>query len=320
MKDKIAEKVMELYGKGVKQNVIAQQLNLSTAKVWRIINKNATKPEDEDFTDEDFEVYEETVSDNAPDDDPAEESASENPEMPGNSSQDNLDAPNNNPAEESPSENPEIPGNSSGFPEQMKTIAELTSAEMARKMTDSYKQMFDLVGSVNREILENSMSGMDKATRMLLTAAERLNTISEREEKLCVSCSEGGNEFNSGDVETVFFGSLLNLLLNVCLFSFGGICGINGWLDLAVWMCGILFAAAAGLIFVICIFQVLNRFRLVFSLLAVTAAIPSLFAGYFFFLIEKSIMCSWASALLGIPIGVIICLFVVFIIKRNFRK
>ena len=43
MKDKLAEKVMELYGKGVKQNVIAETLNLSKDQVWRIIHKKEPK-------------------------------------------------------------------------------------------------------------------------------------------------------------------------------------------------------------------------------------------------------------------------------------
>lgn len=322
MKDKIAEKVLELYDKGVKQNVIAQQLNLSTAKVWRIINKNTPKDKDH-YTEEDYEVYEETVNGNAPDENPAEDSASENLEIPGNSSEEDLNVPNDNSADDFASENSEIPGNSSGensapddlpedssedgFPEQMRTIAEMTSAETARKITESYKEVMDLMGSVTREIMENSVSGMDKATRMLLTASERLNAISERQEKQLAACSQNGNRAELHPEESgknTFLYLLPTLLLIFAVFSFGGICGMADLLYLAVGTCGVLLAAAMLLVFFYC--RSGGKTSLMVSILALAAAVPALISGYFFFLIEKSVMHIWGYALAGVPVGVII--------------
>ncbi len=306
MKDKIAEKVMELYGKGVKQNIIAQQLNLSTAKVWRIINKNAQKPEDEEFTDEDYETYAETVNGA---DDPADDSTSEKLEIPGNSSEDDSGAPDDDPADDSASEKPETPGQPTDSSEQMRTIAEMTSAETARKLTDSYKEIFDLLGSANREIMENSMSGLDKGMRMLLTASERLNAISEKQEKMLAACS--GNE-NRSDLHPDESGNhilylILALLLNFAVFSFGGICGICDMIYVAVSLCGLLLAGAV-LLLAFYPRSGKNKLFLSFSILGIAAAVPALISGYFFFLIDKSVLQIWLYALAGVPVGGIICL------------
>ena len=315
MRDKIADKVMELYGKGVKQNVIAQQLNLSTAKVWRIINKNAQKPEDEEFTDEDYETYAETVNGA---DDSADDSTSEKLEIPGNSSEDDSGAPDDDPADDSASEKPETPGQPTDSSEQMRTIAEMTSAETARKLTDSYKEILDLLGSVNREIMENSMSGLDKGTRMLLAASERLNAISERQEKMLAACS--GNE-NRSDLHPDESGNhilylILALLLNFAVFSFGGICGTCDMLYVAVVLCGIILAAT--------VMQLAfhprsgkHKILLSFSILGSAAAITALLSGYFFFLIDKSILRIWLYALAGVPVGGIICLLYFFMQSKH---
>ena len=333
MKDKIAEKVMELYEKGVKQNVIAQQLNLSTAKVWRIINKNTQKPEEENFTDEDYEAYEETVND-APDDDPASDSSPENPEIPGqpfednsdvtdddsedHSLEDNSDAPDDDPANEFTSENPEIPGNLSDSSEQMRTIAELTSAETARKLTDSYKEIFDLLGAANREIMENSISGLDKGTRMLLAASERLNAISEKQEKMLASCSGNPAGVHPEDSGSHFLYLLLALLLIFATFCFGGICGICDMLYAAVALCGIL----TGAIVLLAAYYLRSESRKMFqafSILGTAAAIPALISGYFFFLIEKSVMHIWLYALAGVPVGGFIIL-LYFLVQSKHEK
>ena len=334
MKDKIAEKVMELFGKGVKQNVIAQQLNLSTAKVWRIINKNAPKPEDEEFTDEDYEAYEETVN-GAPDDDPASDSPSENPEIPGqpfednsdvtdddsedHSIEDNSDSPDDDSSSDSPSENPEIPGQPSDSSEQMKAIAEMTSSETARKMTDSYKEILDLLGSVNREIMENSMSGLDKGMRMLLAASERLNAISEKQEKIA-SCSGNGNrtDLNPEESGNHILYLVLALLLIFTAFCFGGICGTCDLLYLAVFQCGFLLAAT--------VLQLAfyprsgkHKMLLLFTILGTAAAVTALLAGYFFFQVDKSILHILLLALAGVPVGGIISL-LYFLLKRKNEK
>ena len=321
MKDKTAEKVMELYEKGVKQNVIAQQLNLSTAKVWRIINKNVPKEEDANqFTDEDYEAYDETVNGSAADDNSADDSASENSEIPSDSSEDDSAVSDDNSADNFTSENPEIPGNSSeeDFPEQMRTIAELTSAETARKMTESYKEVMDLMGSVTREIMENSLAGMDKATRMLLTASERLNEISEKQEKqLAANSGDGGRT----DLHTESGNGLLYLvsalMLQFAVFSFGGICGMCDMLYVAIALCGVLIAVAV----ILCVFYSRPCSRkqlLAFSILAIVAGIPAMISGYFFFLIEKSVMHLWMYALAGVPAGGLICLG--YFIMRNHSK
>ena len=307
MKDKIAEKVMELYGKGVKQNIIAQTLNISPAKVCRIIGKN--KADENDFTDEDYEAYAETVKEDAPDENPADDSASENQETPGNSSEDDSDNPDDDPVDEFSPENPETPGNASedDFPAQMKTIAEMTSVETARRITESYKEVLDLMGSVTREIMENSMSGMDKATRMLLTASERLNDISEKQEKMLASCEGAGINSEHQDSDSSLLYMVMVLLVIFAVFSFGGVCGICDMLYPAVALCGILTAAAVVLLG----FYPRSGSRktfLAFSVIALAAAIPALIAGYFFFLIEKSVMNLWLYALAGVPVGGIISL------------
>ena len=335
MKDKIAEKVMELYEKGVKQNVIAQQLNLSTAKVWRIINKNAPKPEDEEFTDEDYEAYEETVN-GAPDNDSADESTSENPEIPGNSSEENSDAPDDDsaidfieenssapdddPASDSPSENPETPGQPFDGSEQMKTIAELTSAATARKLTDSYKEIFDLLGSANREIMENSMSGLDKGMRMLLAASERLNAISEKQEKQLASCSGNGNraDLHPERAGNYILYLVLALLHIFAAFCFGGICGICDMLYFAVALCGFQLAAIVMLLSFY-LHSGGRKTALAFIILAVAAAIPALISGYFFFLVEKSIMRLWLYSLSGVLAGGLISL-LYFLFHRKLEK
>lgn len=335
MKDKIAEKVMELYGKGVKQNVIAQQLNLSTAKVWRIINKNAPKPEDEEFTDEDYEAYEETVNGN-PDDDPASDSPSGNPEIPeqpfednsdvteddseDHSIEDNSDAPDDDPAADFPSENPETPGQPSDSSEQMKAIAEMTSAETARKLTDGYKEILDLLGSVNREIMENSMSGLDKGMRMLLAASERLNAISEKQEKMLFSCSGNGNRADLHPEESgnhILY-LVLVLLLIFTAFCFGGICGTCDMLYGAVILCGLLLAAT---VLQLAFYPRSGKHRILlsFSILGTAAAVTALISGYFFFLIDKRVLHIWLCALAGVPVGGIIYL-LYFLVQRKNQK
>ena len=200
----------------------------------------------------------------------------------------------------------------------MRTIAEMTSAETARKLTDSYKEILDLLGSVNREIMENSMSGLDKGTRMLLAASERLNAISERQEKMLAACS--GNE-NRSDLHPDESGNhilylILALLLNFAVFSFGGICGTCDMLYVAVVLCGIILAAT--------VMQLAfhprsgkHKILLSFSILGSAAAITALLSGYFFFLIDKSILRIWLYALAGVPVGGIICLLYFFMQSKH---
>lgn len=334
MKDKIAEKVMELYEKGVKQAVIAETLNIPKWKVSRIVNKKKSDSESE-FTDEDYEAYEETVND-TPYEDSADESASENPEIPGQPSEDDSENPNDDsvdeftqddsetlnddPANESASEKPETPGILSDSSEQMRTIAEMTSAETARKITDSYKEILDLIGSVNREIMENSMSGLDKGTRMLLAASERLNAVSEKQEKMLASCSENGNRANLHPEESgnYFLFLILALLLIFALFSFGGICGICDMLYVAVVLCGLM-AAAAVILLAYYPRSGNNKMFLAFSILGTAAAVPALISGYFFFLVERSVMHIWLYALAGVPVGGIISI-LYFLVQSKHEK
>ena len=334
MKDKIAEKVMELYGKGVKQAVISETLNIPKWKVSRIVNKNPPKSEDKEFTDEDYETYAETI--NGDPDDPASDSPSENPETPGQTFEDNSDVPkddseghsiedisdtpDDDPASDSPPENPEIPGQPFDGSEQMKTIAELTSAETARKLTDSYKEIFDLLGAANREIMETSMSGMDKGMRMLLTASERLNALSEKQEKMLASCSGNGNsaELHPEESGHLILYLILALLLNFAVFSFGGICGMCDMLYVAVVLCGILLTATVVQLFFYPR-SAKHKMPLSFSILGTAAAVTALLSGYFFFLIDKSVLHIWLCAFAGVPVGGIICL-LYFLVQSKHEK
>ena len=288
MRDQIEEKVIELYCQGTKQTVIAETLNLSKDQVYRIIKKSTWNSEN---------------------DNPADESASENPETPGNPSSDHSGAPNGDPASDSPPENPEIPGQPFEGSEQMKTIAELTSAETARKLTDSYKEIFDLLGAANREIMETSMSGMDKGMRMLLTASERLNALSDQQEKMLASCSGNGNsaELHPEESGNHILYLVLALLLNFTAFCFGGICGTCDLLYVAVVLCGILLAGAV-LLLAFYPRSGKHKIPLSFSILGTAAAVPALLSGYFFFLIDRSVLHIWLYALAGVPVGGIICL------------
>ena len=331
MRDRIAEKVMELYEKGVKQAVIAETLNIPKWKVSRIVNKKSSPASESEFTNEDYEAYEETLN-GAPDDDPAVESASENPETPGISSEENSNAPDDDPAVdfsedksetpdddpaiEFPSENPEIPGQPFDGSEQMKTIAEMTSAETARKLTDSYKEIFDLLGSANREIMENSMSGLDKGMRMLLDASERLNAISEKQEKQLASGSRA--DLHPERAGNYILYLVLALLHIFAAFCFGGICGICDMLYFAVALCGFQLAAIVMLLSFY-LHSGGRKTALAFIILAVAAAIPALISGYFFFLVEKSIMRLWLYSLSGVLAGGLISL-LYFLFHRKLEK
>ena len=354
MKDKLAEKVMELYGKGVKQVVIAETLNIPKWDVSRIVKKNTTPSESELTNKETLNgasndnSMDESASGNPeipgnsseeksddPDNDPANEFTSKNLETPGQPFEDNSDVPEDNskghsiedisdtpdddPASDSPSENPEIPGQPFDGSEQMKTIAELTSAETARKLTDSYKEIFDLLGAANREIMETSMSGMDKGMRMLLTASERLNALSEKQEKTLASCTGNGNraDLQEESGNHILY-LILALLLNFTAFCFGGICGTCDMLYGAVILCG-LFLTATVLQLAFYPRSGKHKMLLSFSILGTAAAVTALLSGYFFFLIDKSILHIWLFALAGVPVGGIICL-LHFLIQSKHEK
>ena len=306
MKDKITEKVLELYENGVKQAVIAETLNIPKWKVSRIVNKK-TAPDSEienDYTDEDYEVYEETLNRSDANDIPPNDLTEGNPDTPGKATE-VVSARDETPDNSSEEDPPAIPDNSSEevLPDQMRAIAEMTSAETARKMTESYKEITDLMGSVTREIMENSMSGMDKATRMLLTASDRLNATSEKQEKMLASYSGSVPEGSGNNI--LFLPAALLLLF--AAFSFGGICGICDMLYVAVFLCGVLISATVVLtVFYLCPSG--RKMSIAFSTLSVAAAIPALVSGYFFFLIEKNVMSIWLYALTGLPVGCIGCL------------
>ena len=305
MKDQIAEKVMELYDQGTKQTVIAETLNLSKDQVHRIIKKYSCKEEPDN-----------------PDDVPPDDFTPENPETPGNSSEGVLsDNPDDVLQDDFTPENPETPGNTSEADtlEKMQTVAEMTSAQTAKKLTEGYKEVLDMMGSVTREIMENSVSGMDKATRMLLTATERMTVLSDRQDKQLADCEKrkvyAAPNIGTG---TCFVFLVMALMLICCCFTFGGICGISGQLYLATGICGLLFASAVVLLFLIG--QSPQKLLLTLSAFAVAAAVPALISGYFFFLIDEEVLQIWLISLAGVPVGGIIIIFYLIMQKRRAEK
>ncbi len=285
MTDAQQKKIVELLEKGHTQQEIVRETGLSRGSVYRVIKTyrdslNASKSKLDDFEDEQNSDAD-SVENSMPDDDDL---------PPGDFTDD-----------------------SNEIKEQQTNMSPLSEEPMASIPESGFLKSIELLGQLNRELMQNSMGNFDKAVRAMEEMLERFqmydsaglrSAVEEVNALIEPLHAVSRNEQNNLPLRTaVFFIVLLLFLLTGFIF------GLGSYSLFARYTFGILLAINGillVLLFVIRKWQSNDWFAWI-AANSVLAPV-SLFTGYYLGLMDWLVLENWLLTFLLFPVGCLIAL------------